>query len=163
MESHESHVPGLPPLPSPPSEPELEELELLRRIAAGITSSPTAMVVTDEAVAPGLNADFQLPGIKRVVIPRAPTGGEFAVPSAEYVRICRGNRKRLGGTIVNDGEFPIRLVLAAVGKAAGPALSRIYLAKGGGSWDFRLGPLLWAGHVAAIAIGGVSSLSLSEV
>jgi hypothetical protein len=140
-----------------------EEIELLRRIANGIGSSPTAMVVTDEAVPPGLHADFQLPGMKRLVIARAPIGGLVNVSSTEFVRVCFANRKRIGGTIVNDGEFPVRLVLAQPEKAAQPALSRVYLAKGGGSWDFRLGPLFWAGNISAIAIGGASTLSLSEV
>lgn len=140
-----------------------EELALLRRIADALGSNPNAMVVTDEAVPPGLVADFQLPGLRRLLLGRAPQGGEVAVEEAKFVLVRPANRQRIGGTIVNEGEKPVRLVLAQAEKAAQPALARVYLREQGGSWDFMLGGLLWAGNISAIGVGGASKLAVVEI
>lgn len=62
---------------------------------------------------------------------------------------------RLGGSIVNSGANPVTLYLSAPGRAQ-TGVGALWLAANGGSWDFRLGNVLWCGPVSAISALGTT-------
>jgi hypothetical protein len=120
------------------------------------------IAVTDVSTDPGLQKDFPTPGSQRWILHRTPDGRTLALPT-ELTDVLPANVNRLGGTIVNSGAKPARLYLATVStKNAGSA--PVWLGAEGGSWDFRLGNLLWSGSVCAIALGGAETqLEVTEV
>jgi hypothetical protein len=144
-----------------------EEIALLREILNSTRMNATAITVTDDAVAPILTTDYPVAGAHRWLIPRTAVGGPFEVKEAETLRVCRSNANRIGGSIVNSGEKPARLFLAKPGRtnAAGlmPGIATVLLEPAGGSWDFRLGNLLWGGTVSGRGIGGATILEVAEV
>lgn len=141
-----------------------EVLDLLEQIAAQDSAGVQSISVTEIEVKGGVETDFPVPGGRRWLIPRLATGGSFEVP-AELVTILEANNRRMGGTIVNRGGVDILLTLANPDTAASQSgLGQIFLKKEGGSWDFRLGPLLWCGSVCAKALeAGGSIATIVEV
>lgn len=105
---------------------------------------------------------FPVPGAKRAIAYRTGSGADvFAVPTTG-VLVLQANESRLGGTIVNSGANAVLLYLTNTG-AATPGRPAIWLAASGGSWDFRLGNILWSGSVSAVAQVSASTLSVAEV
>jgi hypothetical protein len=143
--------------------------ELLRRIADQSSAGVQSFAVSDgEVQGDGLEVDFPVVGAKRWLIQRTARGGQIVLPNiAEYVDIAPTDNRRVGGTLVNRGEADAVVVLApaAQAKAAGGALGTVFLAAGGGSWDFRLGPLLWCGSICAICSkrGAIETTTLALV
>ncbi len=130
-----------------------EEIRLLREIATTLRVNPPSLAITDESAPPILNTDYPVKGSSRHVVPRKPVGGLVEVPNiSEFVSALIANSNRLGGTIVNRGPADVLLVLAPFQEASTVAQGPIFLTGDGGSWDFRLGPLLWCGSVSAIAL-----------
>ena len=68
----------------------------------------------------------------------------------------------MGGRIVNTGSVAVTLYLTerAVPVVGVPA---VWLAPSGGTWDMRLGNVLWCGNVSAIAASATSTLTVAEV
>lgn len=138
--------------------------ELLKNIADNSGPGVQTLAVTEREVGGGIEVDFPVEGGTRWLIPRLATGGSFTVPQNEYVRVLEANNRRLGGTIVNRGSSPVILILANPNTAASQAgLGELYLSALGGSWDFRLGSLLWCGSVCAYGDEGESTVSIVEV
>lgn len=169
--SGEAPAPDVPPRAGePPSMLEqltryqLETLEVLRRMASTESASPVEIAVTDEASQPQLLQDFPVPGAKRWLIPRTATGGDLVLPEGLFTDVLPPSRSRIGGTIVNGGAKDVRLYLAPAQLAqVTNAVASVDLSKNGGSWDFRLGNLLWGGSISAKPKEGESELSIAEV
>lgn len=106
-------------------------------------------------------------GARRLIVPRYGQGQNgLAIPSATVTEVCEQDEGRFGGLIVNTGANPVRLYLCPPGDIGGPgsALSgqatqrpATYLAPLG-SFDFRLGNILYGGTVCAAGVGGASTL-----
>lgn len=138
------------------------QVELLDLILEALDTGASQLCISDVAPQPGLQKDFPVMGAQRWILERTPDGRDLPLVAGEDTEILPANVNRLGGSIVNRGEKPVLLYLAkASQKGAGTAT--IYLAANGGSWDFRLGNLLWCGSITANAQGGVTTLSIAEV
>ncbi len=80
---------------------------------------------------------------------------EVAEASTEIVA---SNEQREGLEVVNDSTAKIYLKLGA----AAVLHEGLYLAPGG-SWDGRVGPIVWYGSVFGIATAAASVVTVSEV
>jgi len=123
--------------------------------------------VLEVAVADSLHREmvlerFPVAGAKRVIANRTTTGNDNLLVPTTGVEVVGANSARLGGSIVNSGANNVILYLARGGLAA-PGAGAIWLVANGGSWDFRLGNLLWCGSVSAVAQVAASSLTVAEV
>jgi hypothetical protein len=114
-------------------------------------------------------SNFPVSGSKRVVVMRTGNGNpSFAVPVTP-VLVLPFNEGRLGGVIVNTGATAVTLFLTQNSVDADNPLQAlagvpaIWLAASGGSWDFRLGNVMWAGSVTAQASVSPSTLTIAEV
>lgn len=137
--------------------------QLLLDIANASGPGVQTLAITEHELGGGIEVDFPVEGGTRWIIPRLATGGSFAIPT-ELVTLLSANNRRLGGTVVNKGEHDITLFLAGA-RAAGATsgIGEIFLKNSGGSWDFRLGSLLWCGGVSAISPEGASIATVVEV
>lgn len=139
-----------------------ERLEqVLGLVLEALDTNVERIAVTDISSDPALQKDFPVQGAQRWILHRTPDGQSKAMKEA-LEDVLPGNVNRLGGTLVNSGAKPIRLYLATVAtqnKGSAP----IWLAAEGGSWDFRVGNLLWSGSICGQAIGGESTLEIVEV
>jgi hypothetical protein len=139
--------------------------ELLEAIAREAGAGLQTVALTDtEVQGEGVEIDFPVPGARRWLVARIPTGGAFAVPETTFVPIAQPNPSRLGGYLTNSGAKPALLLLSEPqnpGAAAG--MAQLYLINGGTPWDFRLGSALWCGAVWAAGQGGATTLRLVEV
>jgi hypothetical protein len=144
---------------------QVQIVALLEQIAQQGGAGLQTIAITDQELGGGYEVDFPVEGGKRWLVSRLATGGDFVVPSAELVHLLAANNRRLGGTIVNRGAKPVKLILSTRRAAGAQAtgLGPIWLQSGGGSWDFRLGSILWCGSVCAIAEGAESTVSIVEV
>ena len=105
---------------------------------------------------------FPTTGSRRVIAFRTGNGNpSMTVPTAGVLALP-DNAGRLGGQIVNSGGAAVVLYLCGAGIPT-QGVPAIYLAANGGSWDFRLGNLLWCGNVTAVAQGSPSTLTVAEV
>lgn len=121
------------------------------------------LALTEREAGGGIEIDFPVEGGTRWIIPRLATGGKFTIPET-LVKVLDANNRRLGGTLVNAGEHDMWVTCAGAHTAASQAgLGTIFLKSGGGSWDFRLGSILWCGSVCAFTEGGESTLAVVEV
>lgn len=139
-------------------------VELLQQIANSNNTGLQTLAITEREVPAGVEVDFPVEGARRWIIPRTATGGSFVIP-ANLVSVLPANNRRLGGTVVNRGELDVLLILASPENAsAQQGLAQVHLRAGGGSWDFRLGSLLWCGSVCAkTLVPGESTLTVAEV
>lgn len=157
-----SSRPSAPP-PAPSQDPTvLQELAYLKSIADSLRGSSISLAITGEAVQPQLTEDYPFAGAKRWLIPRRPIGGKLIVPTTGYVEARAANRTRTGGTIVNNGAGAVWLALTNAREASMANVGMVWLSAGGGSWDFRLGPVLWSGAISAIAVVE-SELAIVEI
>jgi hypothetical protein len=110
--------------------------------------------------------NWPVPGARRFIIRRTGEGGTFTVTTTGAA-LLDANETRVGGSIVNSGTNPVTITLTAnlIGTSGAPLAGspQIFLAASGGSWDFRLGNVLWCGHVFAQSSGGSSTLVVAEV
>lgn len=135
---------------------------LLAAILAEMRSDTLDVGVADYAYRQMVLDNFPVAGAKRVLVRRTGNGADtFPVPTTGAL-VLPDNAGRLGGTIVNSGANPVILYLCD-GGAARPGSPAIYLAANGGSWDFKLGNLLWCGNVSAVAQTAASTLTVAEV
>lgn len=152
--------------PPTPSDPTIAaELALLREIRDGVRGSATNIAITEEAINPILTQDFPVPGGQRWLIPRQPTGGIVALAEGVPTDVLVANRSRIGGSLVNEGKVDVRLFLvsAEVAAAGSAGHGTLWLGKNGGTWDFRLGTLVWGGSICAQPVEGNSSIAVVEV
>lgn len=127
-------------------------------------SNDQTIAVSDSKAPIGPLDHFPSPDARRYALRRPSTGGQKALSAGVITDIVEANYHRLGGTIVNRGAVPVTLFLANAARASGEGgVGQLYLVQNGGSWDFRLGNLLWAGSVAAIAEAGASTLAIVTV
>lgn len=139
-------------------------LASLHRLEDSMGTSTMQLAVAEIGVEPGLQKDFPVAGSQRQIINRLATGGLFTFAAATPTDILKANVNRLGGSIVNWGETTVIITLAtAATDVAQEGLAEIVLSPKGGSWDFRLGNLMWAGSVSAESIGGEGKLGVAEV
>lgn len=128
----------------------LEELRLLREIRDNGRSSQVNVAISDTVAEPLQINDFPTEGSSRLVLPRIPTGGGIEVSKAKSVQLLEPNLNRYGGTIVNSGKNSVILILTEAARGLAPAVAQVWLIREGGSWDMRLGNMLWCGAVSAI-------------
>lgn len=138
--------------------------ETNRLLTASLTQEDSKileLVATDHGLGAPTEIDSPAPGYVRLVVERKCVGGTQALTTArEQVR--RASKNRLGGNIVNSGEKAVRLWLCGMNdQIAG--VGTILLSAGGGSWDYRLGNILWDGSITGAAIEGTSTLEVTEV
>lgn len=124
----------------------LERIELLLEQAAGQTESDPAMlcVTDDEAPPQVVTKDFPYEGSVRAIVQRTPVAVRVPPLGVEGL-LCDVNVNRLGGTIVNKAAAGLTIFFC---NEAGPQAGdgSIWIAPNG-TWDFKLGNLLWCGHV----------------
>lgn len=145
-----------------------EHTPLLASILAELRSGTLEVGAGDIKFRQMILDQFPVAGCKRLLAYRTGNGTDAAaVATATYAAPINGlvlpaNEARLGGAIVNTGANPVNLYLTdrPVPVVGVPALQ---IQGTGGSWDFRLGGLLWCGHVSAVAVTGSSSLTVAEV
>lgn len=138
--------------------------EVMDLILEALDTRTEQLCVTDISTDPGLQKDFPVKGAQRWVVHRLAVGGLRELVAATPTDILPANVNRLGGTIVNQGATTVILTLAtAATDAAQEGLAEIVLEPAGGSWDFRLGNLLWCGSVSAEALAGAGKVTVAEV
>lgn len=136
--------------------------QLLASILAQSRTDLIEVAVADSEHREMVLEKFPVSGAKRVLAYRTSTGTDgLAVPTTG-VLVVSANTGRVGGQIVNSGSNAVILYLCAAGKAQTGA-GAIWLGAGGGSWDFRLGNVLWCGSVSAVAQVASSTLTVAEV
>lgn len=116
--------------------------------------------------------DVPGPGARRILVDRQGQGqAALAVPSGTVTPVLPVNEARVGGEIVNWGATNVALYLCdagdigGVGNALSPQAANrpaLVLNAGGGSWDYRLGNILYGGAVQAAGIAGATTLSVAE-
>ncbi len=158
-------VRDLAALPTTPDPAVAAELALLQQIRDGVRGGAQNIAITEEAVPPMLTQGFPVPGAERWLISREPTGGVVALPEGQINQVLAANRARIGGSLVNEGKVDVRLFLVDVNTARSGSAGRgtLWLGRNGGTWDFRLGTLLWGGSICALPIEGASSIAVVEV
>lgn len=128
----------------------LARLELLLELLLQQFEGDPALVcvVDDEAPPQVISKDFPYEGATRAIVQRTPLAPPSQVPpaSAGSVLLFDVNVNRLGGMIVNKSTVGLTLVF---GREYRAGMGMIWLAPNG-SWDFKLGNLLWCGHVLGI-------------
>jgi hypothetical protein len=153
------------PHDAPPSvhDPDIAaELALLRQIRDAGLAGAAHLAISGKAPPSITEVDYPVPGVKRWLLPRVPTGGEVAIAEAPWTTVLRTNHSRIGGSVVNSGTKAVVLALASENSIT--AISgRLYLAPEGGAWDLRLSDVTWAGAAIAFAIGGASALQVIEL
>jgi len=145
-----------------------EHTPLLASILAELRSGVIEVGAGDIKFRQMVLDQFPVAGCKRIIAYRTGNGTDAqAVATGTYAAPINGlvlpaNEARLGGAIVNTGTVAVNLYLTdrPVPVVGVPALQ---LQPNGGSWDFRLGSLLWCGHVSAVAATGTSNLTVAEV
>lgn len=138
------------------------QTQLLHALLAESRSDLLEIAVADVQQRELVLDQFPVPGSKRAIVFRTGNGTDnLAVPTTG-VLVLPDNASRLGGTIVNSATNPVILYLCATGKAT-PGVPAIWLAANGGSWDFRLGNVIWGGSVSAVAQIGASTITVAEV
>lgn len=159
---------GPSPLPhdTPPAiaDPDVAaELQLLRQIRDTGRAGASQLVVSEQAPPSITEVDYPVPGVKRWLIPREVGGGVFNLESEVWTSVIPGNRSRLGGSVVNKGATGLLIKLTSLGRATQPAHGVLWLAAKGGSWDFRLSDVVWAGSVVVFSEGGIGEVAVAEV
>ncbi len=139
-----------------------QQTELLRAILAKERTDIIEVAVGDTSHQEMVLDNFPVAGAKRVLAQRTSTGADAIAVPTTGILVLEANSARLGGQIVNSGTNAVILYLARTGLAT-PGAGAIWLAAGGGAWDFRLGNLLWCGSVSAVAQTGASTLTVAEV
>lgn len=135
---------------------------LLGAILTALRSESLETAVADFQHRQMVLEGFPVTGSKRVLVYRTGSGNDNLPVPTTGVLVVQSNSGRFGGTIVNSGASTVILYLCSAGVAT-PGAPAIYLAANGGSWDFRLGNMLWCGSVSAVAQGASSSLTVAEV
>lgn len=143
-------------------------------IAAKLTSILAELRTSVEQLAVGnmeqqqlVLEEFPVARSRRVIARRTGNGVDNLAVTAGFpaTHVIESNAARLGGAIVNSGSAAVVLYLAHKGDLLtnGEGWPAIWLAAAGGSWDFRLGNVMWCGSVAAAAATGGSVLTVAEV
>jgi hypothetical protein len=144
-----------------------EHTPLLASILSELRASTLEVGVGDQKFRQMVLDQFPVAGCKRIIAYRTGNGTDAqAVATATYAAPINGlvipaNEARLGGAIVNIGTVAVNLYLTdrPVPVVGVPALQLA----AGGSWDFRLGSLVWCGNVSAVATSTTSTLTVAEV
>lgn len=140
-----------------------EQTPILASILAELRSGVLQIGAADVRARELVLDQFPVPGSKRVLPYRTGNGSDgLAIGTTGLTLVIAANEGRLGGMIVNAGANAVILYLTER-NAPAEGIPAIWLAASGGSWDFRLGNVLWCGNVSAIAITAASSLTVAEV
>jgi hypothetical protein len=141
--------------------------KLLAALLAEARADTLDLAVGDFNMQETMLEHFPVAGIKRLCVRRTGFGFPSYPVTTTPTLAVPYNEGRLGGSIVNTGTNPVLLYLTAqeldvtVQPEAG--IPCIWLAGSGGSWDFRLGNVLWAGSVTVAATTATSTLAIAEV
>jgi hypothetical protein len=138
------------------------QTDLLRALVAEDRTDIFDIAVADNHHGGLVMDNWPVAGSKRVIVNRTTVGTDSLQVPTTGIQAISTNVGRLGGAIVNYGTNPVILYLWD-GATARPGKGAIWLAAAGGSWDFRLGNVLWSGNVTAVAQGGTSTLTVCEV
>ena len=145
-----------------------EQTPLLAAILTELRSGVLEMSVSDARGREMILSKFPVTGAKRALVYRTGNGNDaITVNAATYATavpalVLPANEARLGGRIVNTGTNAVTLYLTErpVPVIGVPA---VWLAGSGGTWDLRLGNIVWCGNVSAVAATGTSTLSIAEL
>lgn len=133
---------------------------LLHALLAAARSDVIDLGVSDAQGREMTLEQFPVAGSKRVLVYRTGNGTDgLAVPTAGVI-VFPANEARMGLTLINAGANAVILYLSDQQRKGVPC---VWLGANGGSWDGRLGNLLWAGNVFAVAQAGASTLVGGEV
>lgn len=138
--------------------------ELLLRILNEQRVDPTQICVTDREPAQDSMVNFPVPGTRRRIVRRTGQGGIAVLAANTPVELCHANEARLGGTLCNYGTNSATLYLCELGmvqESETQGYPTIVL-PAATSWDFRLGTILWGGHVVGVSTGG-TNVSIAEL
>jgi hypothetical protein len=138
------------------------QTELLKAILAGQRTDIIDVAIADFHHNGMVMENWPVAGNKRVLVQRTTVGTDSLAVPTTGIQAIPGNTGRLGGTIVNIGSSAVILYLRD-GTIPRAGTGAIWLAPSGGSWDFRLGNVLWCGNVAAVAQTSASTLTVCEV
>lgn len=126
--------------------------DLIAETAAGAD----LILVSPAAQAPYLVKDFPFDGARRGLVRRESNGPANTIVTVAGVLLYDADVNRLGGILRNtDAVNGITLWLA---ERAQGARGSVWLAPNG-SWDFKLGELLWGGAVFAVAAAGTPAVT----
>ena len=137
------------------------QTELLQAILADTRTDVLEVAVGDSAQQQLTMSKFPVAGAKRVIAHRTGNGNDaLQVPTApQSAKVLGSNEARLGLTIVNYGSAAAILYLSDRPRPGVPAM---WVGPAGGTWDGRMGNLLWCGHVSAAGLGGSTTLTVAE-
>lgn len=140
----------------------LEQIELLLTMQAQQTESDPAMlcVTDDEAPPQVITKDFPYEGSIRAIVQRTPNAPKIPAAAGDGL-LYDANVNRLGGLIVNKAAVGLTIFFCNE-TGPGPGDGSLYLTPNG-SWDFKLGNLLWCGHVYGRPDSGTISVAGCEV
>lgn len=128
----------------------LARIELLLELAAGQTESDPAMlcVTDDEAPPQVLTKDFPYEGSVRAIVQRTPNAPKLPAVALASGLLFDSNVNRLGGFLVNKSTVGLTLFFCnETGPQSGDG--SIWIPPNG-NWDFKLGNILWCGHVFGV-------------
>lgn len=145
-----------------------ETHRLLRELVREDRARIEQLCVTDREPAQAAMENFPTAGVRRLIVRRAGAGGLYNIAAGTPTPVLAPNEARLGGQVTVSGAGAVVLYLAGDlltpggANPLGAGAPQLWLAGNGGSWDLRLGGLLWCGSVIAVAAAG-SSVTVAEV
>jgi hypothetical protein len=141
---------------------------LLREYTQEFNAQILELCVTDREPAQLLMRNFPVPCANRLIVRRQGQGGATTLSAGVQTPVLLANENRLGGVISNSGAASAIIFLtqdllnATTGTPLTVGTPQIFLAAAGGTWDFRLGNLLWCGTITALSATG-TTLLVAEV
>lgn len=112
-------------------------------------SDPAMLCVTDDEAPPQvLTKDFPYEGSVRAIVQRTPNAAKIPAVALASGLLFDSNVNRLGGFLVNKSTVGLTLFFCnETGPTAGDG--SIWIPPNG-NWDFKLGNILWCGHVFGV-------------
>lgn len=132
---------------------------LLKQLLDAERSGVSQIVVLDTVPTATVLEQFPTRHSRRLLVER--TGnGQRATVDTNGEKILSHNEARIGGLVVNTGAVGVTLYF---GRDSNGGRAQTWLAPNGGSFDFMLGPILWAGPIFAVADSATSTLAVAEL
>lgn len=132
---------------------------LLELMSQQVESDPAMLCVTDDDAPPQvLTKDFPYEGSVRAILLRSPIA-QMPIAPASGGLLFDTNVNRLGGMLVNKAVVGLTIFFCEVGPTAGDG--SIWIPPNG-TWDFKLGNLLWCGHIFGVPDSGNVNVAACE-
>lgn len=166
------------PVVIPGSQPGMDVAQELTRVLGVLTDILKEPNVSEEFVVMNMGsnvpAEYIEPhkGLRRTIAQRTAIGPEnYNIPQTGAA-IYADNPNRFGGQIINThATSPLLLVLGVdvTGLSGSPfegarnGYGTLWLSPGGGSWNFKLTDVLWAGSVYGFGVSATVTIEATEV